>query len=36
MNNKNIFYDYSKILSYNALLNILIGERGVRKNVWCY
>lgn len=27
----NIFYDYQKILSYNALLNFLIGERGVGK-----
>lgn len=27
----NIFYNYDKILSYNALLNILIGERGVGK-----
>lgn len=26
-----MFYDYSKILSYNALLNFLIGERGVGK-----
>lgn len=25
-----MFYDYHKILSYNAFLNILIGERGVR------
>lgn len=28
---KNIYYDYSKILSYNALLNFIIGERGVGK-----
>ena len=27
-----IFYDYQKILSYNALLNFIIGERGVGKS----
>ena len=27
----NIFYDLSKVLSYNAFLNIIIGERGVGK-----
>ena len=27
----NLYYNYDKILSYNALLNILIGERGVGK-----
>lgn len=27
----NIFYDFNKILSYNAFLNIIIGERGVGK-----
>lgn len=32
MNNKNIYYDYQKILSYNALLNFIIGERGVGKS----
>lgn len=26
-----MYYDYNKILSYNALINILIGERGVGK-----
>lgn len=26
-----MYYDYSKILSYNALINFLIGERGVGK-----
>lgn len=26
-----MFYDYQKVLSYNAFLNILIGERGVGK-----
>ena len=26
-----MFYDYSRILSYNAFVNILIGERGVGK-----
>lgn len=26
-----MYYDYHKILSYNALLNFLIGERGVGK-----
>ena len=34
MSNKissNLFYDYSRILTYNAFLNILIGERGVGK-----
>ena len=29
--NKNIFYNYDKVFSYNALLNIIIGERGVGK-----
>lgn len=28
---KNMYYDFHKILSYNALLNLLIGERGVGK-----
>lgn len=28
---ENIFYSYDKVLSYNAFLNILIGERGVGK-----
>ena len=27
----NIFYDFDKVLSYNAFLNIIIGERGVGK-----
>ena len=27
----NIFYSYDKVLSYNAFLNIIIGERGVGK-----
>lgn len=26
-----IYYDYSRVLSYNALLNFLLGERGVGK-----
>lgn len=26
-----MYYDYQKILSYNAFINILIGERGVGK-----
>lgn len=26
-----MFYDYHKIISYNAMINILIGERGVGK-----
>ena len=26
-----MFYDYTKILSYNAFINFLIGERGVGK-----
>ena len=26
-----MYYDYNKILSYNAFINILIGERGVGK-----
>ena len=26
-----MFYDYQKISSYNALINILLGERGVGK-----
>lgn len=29
--NSSIFYDFQKVLSYNALLNIIIGERGVGK-----
>ena len=28
---ENIFYSYQKVMSYNALLNIIIGERGVGK-----
>ena len=28
---KNIYYNYNRIISYNALLNILIGSRGVGK-----
>lgn len=28
---KEFYYNYSRIISYNALLNILIGERGVGK-----
>lgn len=27
----NIFYDYQKVLTYNAILNLIIGERGVGK-----
>ena len=27
-----MFYNYNKILSYNALLNFLVGERGVGKS----
>lgn len=30
-----MYYDYNKILSYNAMLNILIGERGVGKTYGC-
>ena len=26
-----MYYNYNKILTYNALLNFLIGERGVGK-----
>lgn len=29
--NDDIYYNYNKILSYNALLNFIIGERGVGK-----
>ena len=29
--NLSIFYEYSRVLSYNALLNFLLGERGVGK-----
>lgn len=29
---KNIFFDYQKVLSYNALISIIIGERGVGKS----
>ena len=28
----NIFYDFNKMISYNALLNFIIGERGVGKS----
>lgn len=28
---ENIFYNFQKVLSYNALLNFIIGERGVGK-----
>ena len=28
---KDIFYNPDKIISFNALLNIIIGERGVGK-----
>ena len=28
---KSFYYNYDRIISYNALLNILIGERGVGK-----
>lgn len=31
MSDSNIFYNYDKVLSYNAFLNIIIGERGVGK-----
>lgn len=27
----NIYFDYNKIISYNALINFIIGERGVGK-----
>ena len=30
--NKNIYWDISKLLSYNALLSFVIGERGVGKS----
>ena len=26
-----MWYDYSKVLSYNAMFNFIIGERGVGK-----
>ena len=26
----NIFFNYDKVITYNALLNFLIGSRGVR------
>lgn len=29
--NSSIFYNYDKLLSYNALLNLIVGERGVGK-----
>ena len=29
--NESIYYNYNRIISYNAFLNILIGERGVGK-----
>lgn len=28
---KNIFYNYDKVMTYNAMLNFIIGERGVGK-----
>ena len=28
----NIFYDFQKVMSYNSLLNFIIGERGVGKS----
>ena len=30
--NTSIYYDFNKMLSYNALLNFIIGERGVGKS----
>ena len=27
-----MFYDYNKVLSYNAMFNFIIGERGVGKS----
>lgn len=30
--NKNIFYNYQRVLSFNALLTFIIGERGVGKS----
>ena len=30
---KNIFYNYDRVISYNAFLNFLIGERGVGKDI---
>ena len=30
-----MYYDYNRILSYNAMLNFLIGERGVGKTYRC-
>lgn len=30
--NDNIWYSYDKVLSYNAMLNFIIGERGVGKS----
>lgn len=29
---KSIFYSYSKVLSYNAMMNFILGERGVGKS----
>ena len=29
---ENIFYDINKLLSYNALLSFVVGERGVGKS----
>lgn len=31
-----MYYDYNKILSYGAMLNFLIGERGVGKTYRCF
>lgn len=29
----NMYYDFGKITSYNALLNFILGERGVGKHL---
>lgn len=32
MKDKNIYYNYNRVMSYNAFLNFIIGERGVGKS----
>ena len=35
MNNENFWYSLQRVLSFNALINIIIGERGVGKSFSC-
>ena len=36
MEKTDIFYNYNKIISYNAFLNFLIGERRRWEKLWGY